>query len=145
MKILKKYFIFIIILFLFTSCRKVKIELPSSTDLSYIKVTKIENKIDEKESFKIENKEEIENFLFSLSGATKTNKQSISDTPTNVDVYFKVDFEYKKSKNEKDVLYIYKSKKYLDNEYIYFEKPYIGIFKDKLKNLKNIKFLDKIK
>lgn len=141
MKNFKKYLVLLFCLTLLSACGRDKIVLPKPADLDYIKVVRVTNKIDEKEILKIENQEEIKNFVDEISGATKTKEQSIQDEPVNVDMYFKVEFYHKVSKDNPSKLYIYKTKKYTEKEYIYFEQPYRGIFKNNSNDLKFIKGL----
>lgn len=143
MKKLKKYSIFILILIGLTACSKEKIELPKSKDLESIKVTEvIKEKKEEKDIVNIDKEEDINNFIDSVSSATKTKQSSISDTPTNVDKYFIISLNHKDSKNNDSKFYIYKSKKYSDDKYVYLEQPYRGIFRIKKEKLKNINWLN---
>ena len=123
MKKLKKYSIFILILIGLTACSKEKIELPKSKDLESIKVTEvIKEKKEERDIVNIDKEEDINNFIDSVSSATKTKQSSISDTPTNVDKYFIISLNHKDSKNNDSKFYIYKSKKYSDDKYVYLEQ-----------------------
>ena len=132
MKNFKKYSIFLLLLLLLSACGKQKISLPKSKDLDYINVTEVDKKTkSEKEVIKIEKGEDVKNFIDSVSSATKTKKESISDEPTNIDKYLKVSFYHKEAKNSPSIMYIYKSKDYTDKKYIYLEQPYSGIFKIK--------------
>ena len=89
MKKLKKYSIFILLLIGLTACSKKKIELPKSKDLENIKVTEVlKEKKEERDIVNIDKEEDINNFIDSVSSATKTKQSSISDEPTNVDKYF---------------------------------------------------------
>ena len=143
MKKLKKYSIFILILIGLTACSKEKIELPKSKDLESIKVTEvIKEKKEEKDIVNIDKEEDINNFIDSVSSATKTKQSSISDTPTNVDKYFIISLNHKDSKNNNSKFYIYKSKKYSDDKYVYLEQPYRGIFRIKKEKLKDINWLN---
>lgn len=143
MKKLKKYSIFILILIGLTACSKEKIELPKSKDLESIKVTEIiKEKKEEQDIVNIDKEEDINNFIDSVSSATKTKQSSISDTPTNVDKYFIISLNHKDSKNNDSKFYIYKSKKYSDDKYVYLEQPYRGIFRIKKEKLKNINWLN---
>lgn len=144
MKKLKKYSIFILILIGLTACSKEKIELPKSKDLESIKVTEVikEKKEEEQDIVNINKEEDINNFIDSVSSATKTKQSSISDTPTNVDKYFIISLNHKDSKNNDSKFYIYKSKKYSDDKYVYLEQPYRGIFRIKKEKLKNINWLN---
>lgn len=143
MKKLKKYSIFILILIGLTACSKEKIELPKSKDLESIKVTEvIKEKKEERDIVNINKEEDINNFIDSVSSATKTKQSSISDTPTNVDKYFIISLNHKDSKNNDSKFYIYKSKKYSDDKYVYLEQPYTGIFRIKKEKLKNINWLN---
>lgn len=63
MKNFKKYLVLLFCLTLLSACRRDKIVLPKPPDLDYIKVVRVTNKIDEKEILKIENQEEIKNFV----------------------------------------------------------------------------------
>ena len=143
MKKLKKYSIFILILIGLTACSKEKIELPKSKDLESIKVTEvIKEKKEEQDIVNIDKEEDINNFIDSVSSATKTKQSSISDEPTNVDKYFIISLNHKDSKNNNSKFYIYKSKKYSDDKYVYLEQPYRGIFRIKKEKLKNINWLN---
>ncbi|WP_455068059.1 DUF5301 domain-containing protein [Parvimonas micra] len=143
MKKLKKYSIFILILIGLTACSKEKIKLPKSKDLESIKVTEvIKEKKEEQDIVNINKEEDINNFIDSVSSATKTKQSSISDTPTNVDKYFIISLNHKDSKNNDSKFYIYKSKKYSDDKYVYLEQPYRGIFRIKKEKLKNINWLN---
>lgn len=143
MKKLKKYSIFILILIGLTACSKEKIELPKSKDLESIKVTEvIKEKKEERDIVNIDKEEDINNFIDSVSSATKTKQSSISDTPTNVDKYFIISLNHKDSKNNDSKFYIYKSKKYSDDKYVYLEQPYRGIFRIKKEKLKDINWLN---
>lgn len=143
MKSLKKYAIFILCLFVLSACGKQKISLPKAKDLDYINVIEVQKKTkSEKEVIKVEKEEDVKNFIDSISSATKTKNESISDEPTNIDKYFKVSFYHKEAKNSPSIMYIYNSKDYTDKKYIYLEQPYSGIFKIKLEKLKNIKWLN---
>lgn len=143
MKKLKKYSIFILILIGLTACSKEKIELPKSKELESIKVTEvIKEKKEERDIVNIDKEEDINNFIDSVSSATKTKQSSISDTPTNVDKYFIISLNHKDSKNNDSKFYIYKSKKYSDDKYVYLEQPYRGIFRIKKEKLKNINWLN---
>ena len=143
MKKLKKYSIFILILIGLTACSKEKIELPKSKDLENIKVTEvIKEKKEERDIVNIDKEEDINNFIDSVSSATKTKQSSISDEPTNVDKYFIISLNHKDSKNNNSKFYIYKSKKYSDDKYVYLEQPYRGIFRIKKEKLKNINWLN---
>ena len=143
MKKLKKYSIFILILIGLTACSKEKIELPKSKDLESIKVTEIiKEKKEEQDIVNINKEEDINNFIDSVSSATKTKQSSISDEPTNVDKYFIISLNHKDSKNNDSKFYIYKSKKYSDDKYVYLEQPYRGIFRIKKEKLKNINWLN---
>ena len=86
--------------------------------------------------------EDINNFIDSVSSATKTKQSSISDEPTNVDKYFIISLNHKDSKNNNSKFYIYKSKKYSDDKYVYLEQPYRGIFRIKKEKLKDINWLN---
>lgn len=143
MKKLKKYSIFILILIGLTACSKEKIELPKSKDLESIKVTEvIKEKKEEQDIVNINKEEDINNFIDSVSSATKTKQSSISDEPTNVDKYFIISLNHKDSKNNNSKFYIYKSKKYSDDKYVYLEQPYRGIFRIKKEKLKDINWLN---
>lgn len=143
MKKLKKYSIFILILIGLTACSKEKIELPKSKDLESIKVTEvIKEKKEEKDIVNIDKEEDINSFIDSVSSATKTKQSSISDEPTNVDKYFIISLNHKDSKNNNSKFYIYKSKKYSDDKYVYLEQPYRGIFRIKKEKLKDINWLN---
>lgn len=143
MKSLKKYAIFILCLFVLSACGKQKISLPKAKDLDYINVIVVQKKTkSEKEVIKVEKEEDVKNFIDSISSATKTKKESISDEPTNVDKYLKVSFYHKDAKDSPSIMYVYKSKDYTDKKYIYLEQPYSGIFKIKLEKLKNINWLN---
>ncbi|WBB38821.1 DUF5301 domain-containing protein [Parvimonas micra] len=143
MKNFKKYSIFLLLLLLLSACGKQKISLPKSKDLDYINVTEVDKKTkSEKEVIKIEKGEDVKNFIDSVSSATKTKKESISDEPTNIDKYLKVSFYHKEAKNSPSIMYIYKSKDYTDKKYIYLEQPYSGIFKIKSEKLKDINLLN---
>lgn len=143
MKKLKKYSIFILLLIGLTACNKKKIELPKSKDLENIKVTEvIKEKKEERDIVNIEKEEDINNFIDSVSSATKTKQSSISDEPTNVDKYFIISLNHKDSKNNNSKFYIYKSKKYSDDKYVYLEQPYRGIFRIKKEKLKDINWLN---
>ena len=143
MKKLKKYSIFILLLIGLTACNKKKIELPKSKDLENIKVTEvIKEKKEERYIVNIEKEEDINNFIDSVSSATKTKQSSISDEPTNVDKYFIISLNHKDSKNNNSKFYIYKSKKYSDDKYVYLEQPYRGIFRIKKEKLKDINWLN---
>ncbi len=143
MKKLKKYSIFILILIGLTACSKEKIELPKSKDLESIKVTEvIKEKKEEQDIVNIDKEEDINNFIDSVSSATKTKQSSISDEPTNVDKYFIISLNHKDSKNNNSKFYIYKSKKYSDDKYVYLEQPYRGIFRIKKEKLKDINWLN---
>lgn len=143
MKNFKKYSIFLLLLLLLSACGKQKISLPKSKDLDYINVTEVDKKTkSEKEVIKIEKGEDVKNFIDSVSSATKTKKESISDEPTNIDKYLKASFYHKEAKNSPSIMYIYKSKDYTDKKYIYLEQPYSGIFKIKSEKLKDINLLN---
>ena len=143
MKKLKKYSIFILLLIGLNSCSKKKIELPKSKDLENIKVTEvIKEKKEERDIVNIDKEEDINNFIDSVSSATKTKQSSISDEPTNVDKYFIISLNHKDSKNNNSKFYIYKSKKYSDDKYVYLEQPYRGIFRIKKEKLKDINWLN---
>ena len=143
MKKLKKYSIFILLLIGLTAWSKKKIELPKSKDLENIKVTEvIKEKKEERDIVNIDKEEDINNFIDSVSSATKTKQSSISDEPTNVDKYFIISLNHKDSKNNNSKFYIYKSKKYSDNKYVYLEQPYRGIFRIKKEKLKDINWLN---
>ena len=143
MKNFKKYSIFLLLLLLLSACGKQKISLPKSKDLDYINVTEVDKKTkSEQEVIKIEKGEDVKNFIDSVSSATKTKKESISDEPTNIDKYLKVSFYHKEAKNSPSIMYIYKSKDYTDKKYIYLEQPYSGIFKIKSEKLKDINLLN---
>lgn len=143
MKKLKKYSIFILILIGLNACSKEKIELPKSKDLESIKVTEvIKEKKEGRDIVNIDKEEDINNFIDSVSSATKTKQSSISDEPTNVDKYFIISLNHKDSKNNDSKFYIYKSKKYSDDKYVYLEQPYRGIFRIKKEKLKNINWLN---
>ena len=143
MKKLKKYSIFFLLLIGLTACSKEKIELPKSKDLESIKVTEIiKEKKEEQDIVNINKEEDINNFIDSVSSATKTKQSSISDTPTNVDKYFIISLNHKDSKNKDSKFYIYKSKKYSDDKYVYLEQPYRGIFRIKKEKLKDINWLN---
>ena len=143
MKKLKKYSIFILILIGLTACSKEKIKLPKSKDLESIKVTEvIKEKKEEQDIVNINKEEDINNFIDSVSSATKTKQSSISDEPTNVDKYFIISLNHKDSKNNNSKFYIYKSKKYSDDKYVYLEQPYRGIFRIKKEKLKDINWLN---
>ena len=137
MKKLKKYSIFILLLIGLTACSKKKI------DLENIKVTEvIKEKKEERDIVNIDKEEDINNFIDSVSSATKTKQSSISDEPTNVDKYFIISLNHKDSKNNNSKFYIYKSKKYSDDKYVYLEQPYRGIFRIKKEKLKDINWLN---
>ena len=143
MKKLKKYSIFILLLIGLTAWSKKKIELPKSKDLENIKVTEvIKEKKEERDIVNIDKEEDINNFIDSVSSATKTKQSSISDEPTNVDKYFIISLNHKDSKNNNSKFYIYKSKKYSDDKYVYLEQPYRGIFRIKKEKLKDINWLN---
>lgn len=143
MKKLKKYSIFILLLIGLTACSKEKIELPKSKDLENIKVTEvIKEKKEERDIVNLDKEEDINNFIDSVSSATKTKQSSISDEPTNVDKYFIISLNHKDSKNNNSKFYIYKSKKYSDDKYVYLEQPYRGIFRIKKEKLKDINWLN---
>lgn len=143
MKKLKKYSIFILLLIGLTACSKKKIELSKSKDLENIKVTEvIKEKKEERDIVNIDKEEDINNFIDSVSSATKTKQSSISDEPTNVDKYFIISLNHKDSKNNNSKFYIYKSKKYSDDKYVYLEQPYRGIFRIKKEKLKDINWLN---
>ena len=106
MKKLKKYSIFILILIGLTACSKEKIELSKSKELESIKVTEvIKEKKEERDIVNIDKEEDINNFIDSVSSATKTKQSSISDTPTNVDKYFIISLNHKDSKNNDSKFY----------------------------------------
>lgn len=143
MKKFKKYSIFMIFLLLLSACGKQKISLPKSKDLDYIKVIEVDKKTkSEKEVIKIEKNDYIKNFIDTVSSATKTKKESISDEPTNIEKYLKVSFYHKEAKNSPSIMYIYKSRDYTEEKYFYFEQPYTGVFKIKKDKLKNINWLN---
>lgn len=143
MKNFKKYSIFLLLLLLLSACGKQKISLPKSKDLDYINVTEVDKKTkSEKEVIKIEKDDDIKNFIDTVSSATKTKKESISDEPTNIDKYFKVSLYHKDAKNSPSIMYIYKSRDYTEEKYFYFEQPYTGVFKIKKDKLKNINWLN---
>ena len=143
MKNLKKYSIFMLLLLLLSACGKQKISLPKSNDLDYINVIEVDKKMKtEKEKTKIEKEEDIKTFIDSVSSATKTKKESLSDEPTNVDKYLKVSFYHKDAKDSPSIMYVYKSKDYTEDKYYYFEQPYKGIFRIKKEKVKNINWLN---
>lgn len=117
--------------------------MPKSKDLENIKVTEvIKEKKEERDIVNIDKEEDINNFIDSVSSATKTKQSSISDEPTNVDKYFIISLNHKDSKNNNSKFYIYKSKKYSDDKYVYLEQPYRGIFRIKKEKLKDINWLN---
>lgn len=143
MKNFKKYSIFMLLLLLLSACGKQKISLPKSNDLDYINVIEVDKKMKtEKEKTKIEKEEDIKTFIDSVSSATKTKKESLSDEPTNVDKYLKVSFYHKDAKDSLSIMYVYKSKDYTEDKYFYLEQPYKGIFRIKKEKLKNINWLN---
>ncbi|MFT4451231.1 DUF5301 domain-containing protein [Parvimonas sp. G1425] len=143
MKNFKKYSIFMIFLLLLSSCGNQKISLPKSKDLEYIKVIEVDKKTkNEKEVIKIEKDDDIKNFIDTVSSATKTKKESISDEPTNIDKYFKVSFYHKEAKNSPSIMYIYKFNDYSEDKYYYFEQPYTGVFRIKKDKVNKINWLN---
>ncbi|MFT4445067.1 DUF5301 domain-containing protein [Parvimonas sp. G1967] len=143
MKNFKKYSIFMILVLFLSSCGKQKISLPKSKDLDYINVMEIDKKTKtEKDKIKIEKEKDVKDFIDSISSATKTKKESISDEPTNIEKYLKVSFYHKEAKNSPSIMYIYKSRDYTEEKYFYFEQPYTGVFKIKKDKLKNINWLN---
>ena len=143
MKNFKKYSIFMLLLLLLSACGKQKISLPKSNDLDYINVIEVDKKMKtEKEKTKIEKEEDIKTFIDSVSSATKTKKESLSDEPTNVDKYLKVSFYHKDAKDSPSIMYVYKSKDYTEDKYFYLEQPYKGIFRIKKEKVKNINWLN---
>ncbi len=90
-----------------------KIELPQIEHISNITIEQNgNNKL-------INEKQEIEKLLQVIETKT-TNKQSIQDTPVNVENYIKIEFN---SSENRKTIYIYKK-----NNTCYMEQPYNGIY-----------------
>lgn len=115
--------ILIVILLLSLSllgCSKLKITLPNEADLESIVLS--ESAEENNKHIIITDNEGIKNIIDSIkSNSKKTNKESINDTPTNIDYYIKLEFSH--SKGGSSVAYVYKTK-----DRYYIEQPYNGIW-----------------
>lgn len=135
----KMFSILIIILLLSLSligCSKVEITLPNEDDLQSIGL--LESTEENSKHIIITDNEEITNIIYSIkSNSKKTNKESINDTPTNVDYYVKLEFFY--SKGGSRVAYVYKTK-----DRYYIEQPYNGIWEITQESYDDIDTLSKL-
>lgn len=115
--------ILIVILLLSLSllgCSKLKITLPNEADLESIVLS--ESAEENNKHITITDNEGIKNIIDSIkSNSKKTNKESINDTPTNIDYYIKLELSH--SKGGSSVAYVYKTK-----DRYYIEQPYNGIW-----------------
>lgn len=117
----------------FVSCSKVQIVLPNETDLESIVLSESIGK--DNTSIIIDGNNEIKNIIDSIkSKSKKTNKESLNDTPTNVDYYIKLEFFYAKSGSS--IAYVYKTK-----DKYYIEQPYSGIWEITQESYDNIDML----
>jgi len=136
----KVFSILIVILLLSLSlvaCSKVQITLPNEADLESIVLS--ESKEENNKHITITYNEEIKNIIDNIkSNSKKTNKESINDTPTNVDYYIKLEFSH--SKGGSSVAYLYKT----EDRY-YIEQPYNGIWEITQELYANIDTLSKAK
>lgn len=136
----KIFSILIVILLLSLSlvgCSKGQITLPNEADLESVVLS--ESTEENNKHITITDNEEIKNIIDSIkSNSKKTNKESINDTPTNVDYYIKLEFSH--SKGGSSVAYVYKTK---DRDYI--EQPYNGIWEITQESYDNIDMLLKAK
>lgn len=129
----KNFNILIVLLLLSLSlsgCDIVQITLPNEDDLE--RIVLLEPTEENNTYITITDNEEIRNITDNIKSNSKhTNKQSVSDTPTNVDYYIKLEFS--NSTDENSVAYVYKT------EYGYYiEQPYIGIWEITQESYDNI-------
>lgn len=93
------------------------LNLPVSEDLSSIILKQNEKEIEIKDS------EKIKDILNVLNGVKRTtSKQSIQDSPVNVENEIKVDFNFKEKGTS--TVFVYKR-----NDKYYIEQPYNGIYR----------------
>lgn len=113
-----------------SGCDIVQITLPNEDDLE--RVVLLEPTEENNTYITITDNEEIRNIIDNIKSNSKhTNKQSVSDTPTNVDYYIKLEFS--NSTDENSVAYVYKT----EDRY-YIEQPYIGILEITQESYDNI-------
>lgn len=136
----KIFSILIVILLLSLSlagCSKGQITLPNEADLESVVLS--ESTEENNKHITITDNEEIKNIIGSIkSNSKKTNKESINDTPTNVDYYIKLEFSH--SEGGSSVAYVYKTK-----DRYYIEQPYNVIWEITQESYDNIDRLLKAK
>ena len=77
------------------------------------------------ERWKIENQEEISDFIADIEENTNdTGRESVNDQPTNIDDYLIIKFHHENTEDSPSVAYLYK-----DKNSSYIEQPYSGIWK----------------
>ncbi|MGG7163548.1 DUF5301 domain-containing protein [Clostridium ihumii] len=117
----KIFSVLIVILLLSLSligCSKVQVVLPNEADLKNIVLS--DNKEENNKYITITDNEEIKKIIDIIKlNSKKTNRESLGDTPTNVDYYIKLEFSY--SEGGSSVAYVYKIK-----DICYIEQPYNG-------------------
>lgn len=97
-----------------------KISLPETENITEIEIMKNTSE----SGMKISEQDEISKIINGIKGNTRnTGKESVSDQPTNIDVYIIVKFYHKKSEGNTSIAYLYKN-----NDSYYVEQPYSGIW-----------------
>lgn len=104
-------------------CDEFKITLPNESDLESVVLSEHSKKNNIHTT--ITDNEEIKKIFDDIkSESKKTNKESVSETPTNIENYIELEFLYSvDGGNVSKVNYVYK----LKDKY-YVEKPYVGIW-----------------
>lgn len=133
MNMSKTFNVLIVLLLLSLSlsgCDIVQITLPNEDDLE--RIVLLEPTEENNTYITITDNEEVRNIIDNIKSNSKhTSKQSVSDTPTNVDYYIKLEFS--NSKDENIVAYVYRT----EDRY-YIEQPYIGIWEITQESYDNI-------
>lgn len=121
MKTLKIALLFLSCLFLF-SCSRAVNKIPFEDYISVLSLEMTDSQDDT--TLKITNQEEIAKIIFALKKSVQpTNRQSINDSPSNVDRYISLDFNIYKDDKTPSKAYIYSI-----NKIKYIEFPYTGIW-----------------
>lgn len=96
---------------------KYALDLPASDSLSSIRLEQNRKDVEIKES------ETIKDIVYVINGVKRTtSKQSIQDSPVNVENKIKVDFNFKEEGTS--TIFVYEK-----NEKYYIEQPYNGIYR----------------
>lgn len=117
----------------FIGCDKFEITFPNEVDLESIVLSEYSGGNNTR--ITITDAEEIKNIFDSIKyNSKKTNKDSVGETPINIEYYIGLEFLYSTDGGKvAEVNYIYKQK-----DRYYIERPYVGIWKITKESYDNI-------